>query len=227
MQLAFDSFTIGTFLSFIKDGCPDGYLEILEVDRPQVGGKWCGTSWGPTLYYSETNKITVVLNLRILSKDQSSYNFDIKIYYKTLKKNSAIVKYGGIPPSSWNDNTVTDVVNASHKQTYHLPPPKSSSNVYYLGDLISGTYCSRIFSDCNEKLCRLQSPNFPGVYPRNLTCYYAVRQQKVPSGKHAVITVRQPNAHLVFIRSSASLYSRPPQQQSEQQSKELSVGLFV
>lgn len=47
---------------------------------------------------------------------------------------------------------------------------------YYLGDLIPGTYCSRIFSNCDKKSCRLQSPNFPGTYPRNLTCYYAVRQ---------------------------------------------------
>lgn len=48
------------------------------------------------------------------------------------------------------------------------------STEQYLGDLISGTYCSRIFSDCDRKKCRLQSPNFPGLYPRNLTCYYAV-----------------------------------------------------
>lgn len=66
---------------------------------------------------------------------------------------------------------------------------------YHLGDLISGTYCSRIFSDCDRRACRLQSPNFPGVYPRNLTCYYAVRQHDVPPGKHALITVRQPKGN--------------------------------
>lgn len=47
---------------------------------------------------------------------------------------------------------------------------------YYLGKLIQGTYCSRVFSDCEKRACRMQSPNFPGVYPRNLTCFYAVRQ---------------------------------------------------
>lgn len=77
---------------------------------------------------------------------------------------------------------------------------------YYLGDLITGTYCSRIFSDCDKKHCRLQSPNFPGVYPRNLTCYYAVRQHEVPTGKHALITVRQPKGQLIYIRSQAALY---------------------
>lgn len=44
------------------------------------------------------------------------------------------------------------------------------------GTLISGTHCSRLFSDCDKKACRLQSPNYPGIYPRNLTCYYAIRQ---------------------------------------------------
>lgn len=47
---------------------------------------------------------------------------------------------------------------------------------YYLGKLIQGTYCSRVFSDCEKRACRMQSPNYPGVYPRNLTCFYAVRQ---------------------------------------------------
>lgn len=58
---------------------------------------------------------------------------------------------------------------------------KATKNVtndasYYLGDLIPSTYCSRIYNGCDKKLCRIQSPNFPGTYPRNLTCYYAIRQ---------------------------------------------------
>lgn len=78
------------------------------------------------------------------------------------------------------------------------------------GDLIPGTYCSRIFSDCDKKACRLQSPNFPGVYPRNLTCYYAVRQHEVPTGKHALIIMRQPKGNLVWINSEtqASIKSK-------------------
>lgn len=60
---------------------------------------------------------------------------------------------------------------------YTLPVP-TPSPVQYLGDLIGSTYCSRIFNDCSDRTCRLQSPNFPGIYPRNLTCYYAVRQHQ-------------------------------------------------
>lgn len=53
---------------------------------------------------------------------------------------------------------------------------KGSMFLSFSGTLISGTHCSRIFSDCDKKACRLQSPNYPGIYPRNLTCYYAIRQ---------------------------------------------------
>jgi hypothetical protein len=55
-----------------------------------------------------------------------------------------------------------------------VPASTKPSSEQFLGDLISGTYCSRIFTDCDQRKCRLQSPNFPGLYPRNLTCYYAV-----------------------------------------------------
>lgn len=70
--------------------------------------------------------------------------------------------------------------------------------------MIPGTYCSRIFSDCDKKACRLQSPNFPGIYPRNLTCYYAVRQHDVPQGKHALVIMRQPKGNLIWINSETA-----------------------
>ena len=101
-------------------------------------------------------------------------------------------------------------------------PIPTDSPKYYLGDLMAGTYCSRIFSDCDRKPCRLQSPNFPGVYPRNLTCYYAVRQHDVPPGKQALIVVRQPKGQLVAIRSQSALYG-PSSQQQQHRNRELKV----
>jgi len=82
---------------------------------------------------------------------------------------------------------------------------------HYLGDLISGTYCSRLYSDCLRRPCRLQSPNFPGIYPRNITCYYAVRQDDIPAGKAALITVSQPLAQLTAVRSQAIPTQQPQQ----------------
>lgn len=98
--------------------------------------------------------------------------------------------------SCFTDNRLLSWNGSIDLGVYPQPAPH-----YFLGDLISGTYCSRIFSDCDRNECRLQSPNFPGLYPRNLTCYYAVRQHPVPSNKHALISIRQRNGQLLSIQS--------------------------
>ncbi|KAG8274081.1 hypothetical protein J6590_008211 [Homalodisca vitripennis] len=65
------------------------------------------------------------------------------------------------------------------------------------GEVVPGTYCSRNFYECYRKKCRLQSPNYPGMYPRNVTCYLTLRQKTVPTCKHAMISVRQESEHKV------------------------------
>ncbi|KAF4521706.1 hypothetical protein B566_EDAN013004 [Ephemera danica] len=40
------------------------------------------------------------------------------------------------------------------------------------GEPISNTYCERIFRDCRLQTCYVQSPAYPGIYPRNLHCKY-------------------------------------------------------
>ncbi|XP_011559939.3 uncharacterized protein LOC105390349 [Plutella xylostella] len=213
VQVLFDSFTLGRFTSFTEDGCPDGYMQIQEASRPQVGGSWCGTSWGPSIYYSETKSITLIIRLLHLSKEQNNYNFDFRMAYKVLRREYATVRFGGNPPIErpfFKLRPMAYPANVSREPASNMTRP-AQTHEYYLGDLISGTYCSRIFSDCDRKNCRLQSPNFPGVYPRNLTCYYAVRQHEVPAGKHALIVVKQPNGQLVSIRSQKALYATPEQ----------------
>lgn len=58
------------------------------------------------------------------------------------------------------------------------------------GSPVPGTYCSRNFYECHLKQCRLQSPNYPGEYPRNASCLITVRQKEVPTCKHAMISVK-------------------------------------
>lgn len=36
----------------------------------------------------------------------------------------------------------------------------------------SRTYCQRVFKDCKLQTCYVQSPAYPGVYPRSLHCTY-------------------------------------------------------
>lgn len=250
---------MGKFVSFTHKGCQDAYLEFSEQSRTPIGGAFCGQSWGPSVFYSETRSLVITVKLFKLLRDQSGYNFDFRIAYKFLNKDEAVVRFGGasdvyenmtrdssihqhyanmfdnkqqstnrknankfplpLPDDIHADDSIykkgiwyesTLNLSSSSSSSSSSQPPLSSSYSYgervknqmrklnkqqkqqylldrgssffasdvkyYLGDLIPGTYCSRIFSDCNKKPCRLQSPNFPGMYPRNLTCYYAVRQ---------------------------------------------------
>ncbi|GAB6021424.1 hypothetical protein CHUAL_004033 [Chamberlinius hualienensis] len=42
------------------------------------------------------------------------------------------------------------------------------------GTPVPGTICDRVFDDCRLGYCYIQSPGYPGVYPRNLRCRYHV-----------------------------------------------------
>ncbi|KFM67132.1 hypothetical protein X975_25882, partial [Stegodyphus mimosarum] len=69
----------------------------------------------------------------------------------------------------------------------------------YLGDPIPGTYCDRQFLDClgvNRK-CRIRTPNFPGFYPRNITCLFYIRQSSAPEGYKTRIVLSQPNDYKI------------------------------
>jgi len=58
-----------------------------------------------------------------------------------------------------------------------------------LGEPVPGTNCSRNFYECyRDKRCSPQSPNYPGMYPRNVTCRYTVRQNMEPKCKHAMFS---------------------------------------
>lgn len=83
-------------------------------------------------------------------------------------------------------------------------PPRcrygSSSELLELGRVTPGTYCTRQFDECYRKKCRLQSPNYPGMYPRNVTCYWTIRQKTVPTCKHAMIGVSQESEHKSLVK---------------------------
>lgn len=63
LQITLESFTLGRFVSYTLDGCPDGYLQISEASRTPVGGMWCGSSWGPVIFYSETRTLILTVKL--------------------------------------------------------------------------------------------------------------------------------------------------------------------
>lgn len=62
-QVTLESFTLGKFVSYTDNGCPDGYLQVAEASRTPVGGMWCGTTWGPAIFYSETRSLVMTVKL--------------------------------------------------------------------------------------------------------------------------------------------------------------------
>lgn len=67
-QLTFDTFTVGKFVSFTSDGCPDGHMTIVERSPSPPTGQWCGSAWGYTVYFSESDSINLTLRLDRLSQ---------------------------------------------------------------------------------------------------------------------------------------------------------------
>ena len=87
------------------------------------------------------------------------------------------------------------------------------------GKAPSSSSCARTFSDCVDRRCRLQSPNYPGIYPRNVTCTYHVhvRRADVPAGRHALVSLSQPwSARLAVLAQRVSKYG----------SEDVSLGLW-
>ncbi|KAL0271271.1 UNVERIFIED_CONTAM: hypothetical protein PYX00_008412 [Menopon gallinae] len=174
IQLLFDSFHIGRYEPLKFDGCPDGYMQIMELGRPFTGGSWCGSSSGRALYYSETSTITATVKLFY---SPQSTNFQFKLRYRFVSDIQAVARYG------------------------------SEALPVHRGEAVPGTYCSRNFYDCSKKNCRLQSPNYPGMYPRNVTCSLSIRQKDVPTCKHAMIVVKQENSYKMQIKRSIAVAS--------------------
>lgn len=63
----------------------------------------------------------------------------------------------------------------------------NSSNLNQLGQPVAGTICSRTFRQCgattNESECRVQSPGYPGIYPRHAHCLYRISS----SSRHVIV----------------------------------------
>ncbi|CAH1738204.1 unnamed protein product [Aphis gossypii] len=162
VELIFEEFRLGTL--YLGE-CISGEMQILELGRPYVGGSWCGhgptDGAAPAVYYSEAGTVTLTLRVPV-SGLYTTVPFAFGLRFKFLNNRQASVRLG----------TAAE--------------PKER------GELVPGTHCSRNFYECYRgNRCSLQSPNYPGMYPRNVTCRYTVRQKVVPKCKHAMVSVTQ------------------------------------
>ena len=65
------------------------------------------------------------------------------------------------------DLTVRVVAKAEVAERYGSHPDMFPGKV---GALVEETYCETVFQDCRTQQCNVQSPGYPGVYPRGLSC---------------------------------------------------------
>ncbi|KAG8185167.1 hypothetical protein JTE90_005146 [Oedothorax gibbosus] len=71
-----------------------------------------------------------------------------------------------------------------------------------MGNAVPGTFCDRVFPSCNPKPCLIRSPNFPGLYPRNLTCNYHLKQMQVAHSRSATLVLHQTNDYKISVPSN-------------------------
>ena len=139
-------------------------------------GYWCGDGVGLDIFYSETPSVSLLLTRLKLDNDLTAIDsvtgFYFRMSYQFLRQNDAIVRYG-----------------QKDKQKF-------------TGLRNSNSACDIIFAGCDSRPCYIQSPNFPGLYPRNITCYYHIIQNQVPNDKRAVITLQQRRPQLINVKSS-------------------------
>lgn len=92
--------------------------------------------------YSETG--SMLIGFRIFNLTQArAMQFEFQIFYRFLPREDAVGRYG----------------------TEEHPLNKNIM-------LVPGTYCDREYVNCSYGKCKIQSPGWPGVYARNVTCRY-------------------------------------------------------
>ena len=115
------------------------------------------------------------------------------ILYDGLNQGKDLGKYCGESEQYYNyyaENEIVDVVIVAEHFDYlidyefdvswvdkkDLPErfgPRPDLFPHIRGNLVANSFCERVFQDCSRlQTCLVQSPGFPGIYPRNLKCRY-------------------------------------------------------
>ncbi|XP_053658739.1 uncharacterized protein LOC128707806 [Anopheles marshallii] len=125
------------------------------------------------------------------------------IYYSETKSVNVTLRLDKLPQASSSMSNGFEF-RLIYKFLRHSDAKLRNDNRIWNGDLVPGSYCNRNFYDCDKRTCRIRSPNYPGIYPRNLTCKYYINHRAPPSGLHAMIVLRQPDGHKLNMKEQAT-----------------------
>lgn len=164
VQLLWDAFSIGRLETITGNANELLYSSCPEgsLQLAELGRPFTGGSWcGAGEGRASYYSETSTVTASIrLFHAPSTVPFEFRLRYRFISRNEAIARLG------------------------------APGLTIERGSPVPGTYCSRNFYECHKKQCRVQSPNYPGEYPRNASCLITVRQKFVPTCKHAMISVK-------------------------------------
>ncbi|XP_053680820.1 uncharacterized protein LOC128731713 [Anopheles nili] len=125
------------------------------------------------------------------------------IYYSETRSVNVTLRLDKLPQASSGVSNGFEF-RLIYKFLRHSDAKLRNDNRIWNGELMPGSYCNRNFYDCDKRTCRIRSPNYPGIYPRNLTCKYYINHRAPPSGLHAMIVLRQPDGHKLNMKEQAT-----------------------
>ncbi len=178
-QLTLEEFRLGRFQSPHHRGCPDGHLSVygghatLKASSSySLGGQYCGR-----LPKSSPRPIFISQPVSPEGNNEGGGRLVATIRFYQF--------YGDDPEDDFK-----------LKLRYKFLPDRRLRNeesTRDYGERVPGSICSRDFTDCVHAKCRIRSPGYPGLYPRNATCKFKVqvRRTDVPRGYRPLITLSQ------------------------------------
>ncbi|XP_076335553.1 uncharacterized protein LOC143238855 [Tachypleus tridentatus] len=204
VEIKFLSFTIGTLQQ--TDGgasCYGGYLQIL--DNNDKGNKCAREGY-----------ITSVPNLKQLNKCdlhvpeedwQGSGYFcgqmiGQNVNYFSRGNNVTLVI--SLPSrASWRPQSFSLYLTYKFVTRSTLTSETGRGSQFF-GKKETATFCNRQYKNCVAKRCLIRSPNFPGTYPRNITCNYLIKEDNLVPGFQNQIILSQKNKYKISIESGLS-----------------------
>ena len=98
--------------------------------------------------------------------------------------------------------------NSSNSCIYVLRHITRNNSDSFSFSIFLGSLCDRFFTNCDERYCAVQSPNYPGMYPRHITCHYILRQSRYVSYSRPLISVLQKNRLKFNVKDRSALPSQ-------------------
>ncbi|XP_023332424.1 cubilin [Eurytemora carolleeae] len=120
-------------------------------------------------------------HLQVLDSKHSRVNEDLGVYCGNINQPKLIIRETDIIKLIFFSHNASKTLEWSFTVRAigrkDLPQRFGSHPEYFpgrVGAVVEGTYCETVFQDCREQSCFVQSPGFPGVYPRGISCRYYI-----------------------------------------------------